>query len=188
MKRLIIKFTLLSLIFFTAVAAQSCGGDKKTQENRSESGELLQSGTDEGNTRRMQQITRDYEAKVGGQQYTIHITRMPDDSLPAVMSEMGYNYTDNRILLNIKQGDKVVIEKVFTKADFSSLLDNSFMKKAVLSGMVYNKTENGNILLAASMCYPQTDMCIPVIITVSTTGNISIVKSEQLEDDYERAE
>ena len=38
---------------------------------------------------------------------------------------------------------------------------------------------------AASICYPQTDLYVPISITISTDGKISMKKEELLEEVYE---
>lgn len=186
MKKIIRGIVLLSIATMAIFMSQACSGDKKTEVKRSESGELLQEDSIDNEVRRMQLTSREYTATIGSNAYSIHITRLPDDNLPTVLSDMDVRYTDNRVVLNIKKGDNVVVNREFTKNDFAGLLPGPFLNKSVLSGMVYNKVEGGKIILAASACYPQTDMCIPVILSVSTDGQISMVKSEQLEDDYDR--
>jgi hypothetical protein len=173
----------ISAVAFAVSALQACHSEKKAEERRSESGELLQEDSADNDTRRMQLSSRDYEATIGSNKYSIHITRVPDDNLPTVMSDMDVRYTDNRIQLDIKQGERSVVSRSFTKSDFASLLDDAFLKRAILSGMVFSKTEGGKIVLAASACYPQSDMCVPVVIRVSADGQIAMEKSEMLEDD-----
>ena len=41
------------------------------------------------------------------------------------------------------------------------------------------------IIYAASICYPQTDLYVPLRLTVSADGKISMAKEELLEDVYE---
>jgi hypothetical protein len=167
---------------------QSCSGGKKTEENRTASGELLQEDSVDTNIRRMQLTSREYTANLGGKEYSIHITCAPDDNLPTVTSETDVRFADNRISLSISQADRKVLTREFTKQDFAQLLDEPFLRKAVLNGMVYSKTEGGKMVLAASCCYPQTDMCVPVIITVTPDGQLSMAKSDLLEDDYTSGE
>ena len=40
------------------------------------------------------------------------------------------------------------------------------------------------IVYAASVCYPQTDLYVPLSITVTADGKMSIKKVDMLEDDY----
>lgn len=42
-----------------------------------------------------------------------------------------------------------------------------------------------DFVYAASICYPQTDLYVPVSITISTEGKISMKKEELLEEVYE---
>ena len=52
-------------------------------------------------------------------------------------------------------------------------------------GLVYDKTTPQGIMYAASICYPQTDLYVPLRLTVSADGKISMAKEELLEDVYE---
>ena len=49
---------------------------------------------------------------------------------------------------------------------------------------VYDKTTPEGIVYAASVCYPQTDLYVPLSITVTADGKMSIKKVDMLEDDY----
>ena len=59
------------------------------------------------------------------------------------------------------------------------------MKHSILEGLVYDKTTPQGIVYAASVCYPQSDLNIPLSITVSADGRISLAKEELLEDLHE---
>ena len=50
---------------------------------------------------------------------------------------------------------------------------------------LYDKTTPQGIIYAASICYPQTDLYVPLRLTVSADGKISMAKEELLEDVYE---
>ena len=54
----------------------------------------------------------------------------------------------------------------------------------ILEGIVYDKTTPEGIVYAASVCYPQTDLYVPLSITVTADGKMSIKKVDMLEDDY----
>lgn len=77
------------------------------------------------------------------------------------------------------------MDKVFTKESFASLVDAKFMKYAILEGLVYDKTTPQGIVYAASICYPQTDLYVPLRLTVTTDGKISMTKEELMQDLYE---
>ena len=93
-------------------------------------------------------------------------------------------FVDNRITLRITCGGKQVVDKVFTKDNFASLVDAKFMKYSILEGLVYDKTTPQGIIYAASVCYPQSDLYVPLRLTVSADGKISMAKEELLEEVY----
>ncbi|WP_294618872.1 DUF4738 domain-containing protein [uncultured Bacteroides sp.] len=120
-----------------------------------------------------------------GKEYRSSVVRRPDESLPIIKSEQGERFVDNSIALRITCDGKPIVDKVFTKNSFASLVETRFMKYAILEGLVYDKTTPQGIVYAASICYPQTDLYIPFILTVSADGRISVTKEELLEDVYE---
>ena len=63
------------------------------------------------------------------------------------------------------------VEGAASGAGFSTIVRTQL----VCEGFVY----------AASICYPQTDLYVPVSITISTDGKISMKKEELLEEVYE---
>ena len=74
--------------------------------------------------------------------------------------------------------------KTFTKNDFSSVVDADFLSKSILEGIVYDKTTPQGFVYAASVCYPQTDYYIPLSITITADGKMTIEKVDILEEDY----
>lgn len=126
------------------------------------------------------------EIEAGGKKYQLYIQRSATDSLPHVKSEMGL-FADNRVVLSIKRQDKSnLYNKVFTKRDFASLLTEPYLEKSVLEGLVFDneKTEsaNGNIVLAASVSFPMTDMYVPFTIVITPSGKMSIDRDEEAVD------
>ena len=95
----------------------------------------------------------------------------------------GDTYEDNKIVLRITQGSENVLNKTFTKNDFSSVVDAKFLSKSILEGIVYDKTTPQGIVYAASVCYPQTDLYMPLSITITADGKMSIQKVDMLEED-----
>ena len=75
------------------------------------------------------------------------------------------------------------MNKTFTKNDFSSVVDAKFLSKSILEGIVYDKTTPQGIVYAASVCYPQTDLYMPLSITITADGKMSIQKDDMLEED-----
>ena len=120
-----------------------------------------------------------------GKEYRSSVVRRPDESLPVVKNEQGERFVDNSITLRITCGGRQVVDKVFTKESFASLVDAKFMKYAILEGLVYDKTTPQGIVYAASVCYPQTDLYMPLSITITADGKMSIQKVDILEEDYD---
>lgn len=176
MKRVIY---LLLLPMIVAVAA--CGS--KTGKNDAQV--LKRDSTDVHGLQRMQVSRNEVDITFKGKEYHSVIARTPDEDLPHVDSEMGDTYVDNKIVLRLTRGGDQVFNMTFTKSNFASLVGTEFLEKSILEGIVYNKTTSQGIVFAASVCYPQTDLYIPISITVSADGKMSMEKVEILEDIYE---
>ena len=64
-------------------------------------------------------------------------------------------------------------------------LSADHLRHFILEGVVFDeeKTREGkNIILAASVSYPQTDLYIPFSITITPEGKMSISKNEDMEE------
>jgi hypothetical protein len=46
---------------------------------------------------------------------------------------------------------------------------------------VFDKAEGNQLFFAASVCHPQTDEYIPMVVTVSNFGEVGIAKDQQME-------
>ena len=64
-------------------------------------------------------------------------------------------------------------------------MGEDFLAKSILEGMVYNKTTPQGIVYAASVCYPQTDLYVPISITITADGKMTMVREELLEEIYD---
>lgn len=164
-----------------AVALTACSGKNGSANN--ESVLATMDSVDAHGLQRMQTSDSETNFTFKGKEYHSRVLRTPDESLPRVTSEMGDTYVDNKIVLQLTRGGATVLNKTFTKSDFSSVVDAAFLAKSVLEGIVYDKTTPQGIEYAASVCYPQTDLYVPLSITVTDGGSISIKKVDVLEDD-----
>ena len=178
MKKLIY---LLGLAMLMAVAACSGSAEKKKSDIRV----LMQDSTDAHGVQRMTARKSEVDIKYKGKEYHSFISRTPNDSLPRVVSQMGNTYVDNQIVLRLTRGNERVFSRTFTKKQFESLIGDDFMAKSILEGIVYDKTTPEGIVYAASICYPQTDLYVPISITISPDGKISMKKEELLEEVYD---
>ncbi len=176
---------LLLIVF--ACLLWNCTG-KKPSSNVSDEQTVFQIDKVDEQTglQRMQSSQFSDVIEAGGKKYQLYIERSATDSLPHVKSEMGL-FADNRVVLNIKRNDQSnLYNKIFTKRDFASLLTESYLEKSVLEGLVFDheKTEsaNGNIVLAASVSFPMTDLYVPFTIIITPSGKMSIERDEEAVD------
>ena len=117
-----------------------------------------------------------------GKQYQVEVTRTASDSLAMVKDETGQQFVDNRIVLKvIRQDGSVFCTKTFTKAAFNACLDDDYRKTGILEGFVFDKAEGNHLFFAASVCHPQTDEYIPMVVTLSNFAEVGISKDQQME-------
>ena len=163
MKNIVYILVCASVIFFTACSSQDKNKKDGTQV-------LMQDSTEIAGPQRMQVSDVKTSFTYKGKEYQSSVVRRPDESLPIVKNEQG------------ECGGKQVVDKVFTKDNFASLVDAKFMKYSILEGLVYDKTTPQGIIYAASVCYPQSDLYVPIRLTITADGKISMAKEELMED------
>lgn len=131
---------------------------------------------------KMQEYAQTTDVKWLDKNYQVEINRVPDDSLKMVKDETGQKFVDNRITLRILRADgSVFFSRVFTKAAFDAYLDNDYRQTGILEGLVYDKMEGANLFFAASVCHPQTDEYIPMVVSVSSMGEVGIRRDTDLD-------
>ena len=169
-------------LLLIVILGMSCSGKKDNQNEDRQV--LLKDSTDARGLQRMQISKSERDIKYKGKDYHIFLLRTPNDSLPHVTSEQGDVYLDNQIVLKLTRGVEHIFSKTFTKKSFSSFVDDTFFAKSILEGMVYDKTTPEGIVFAASVSYPQTDLYVPISITITADGKMSMKKEELMEDAY----
>ncbi len=175
------------IILFTLCAMILCCWSCSSRQKNSEENNLLlmkENAVSDG-IQRMQMSDARHTFIYGGKEYSSTVVRRPDDTLPVVVNEQGDRFADNSIWLKLEADGKMIVDKVFTKGFFSSWIDADFLVHAILEGMVYDKTTSAGIHYAASICYPQTDLYIPLLITITPGGVISVTRNELLQDMYD---
>ncbi|MDR0657695.1 MAG: DUF4738 domain-containing protein [Mediterranea sp.] len=161
----------------------ACTGNKNTAKN-DDTRVLLRDSMDSHGIRRMQVSEVEQTITFKGKEYRSFVQRMPGDSLPRVKNEAGEVFVDNVITLRLTRGNEKIFNKTFTKQSFSSFVSGEFMKHAILEGMVFDKITSQGFVYAVSVSYPQTDLYIPVSVTITPDGKMSMVKEELMEDIY----
>ena len=171
---------LVKIVFFCVLSmlVASCGEKKKHDDIIAPKVEApkLQAPV------RMQDYSQTTDVKWLNRDYQVEVKRKPDDSLRMVKDETGQPFVDNRISLRIIRADgSVFFSKSFTKAAFESLLNDDYRKTGILEGFVFDKVEGNHLFFAASVCHPQTDEYIPMVVTVSNMGDVGIKLDNQLD-------
>lgn len=173
------------LVVVLLVGMTGCGGKKETSGNTEQLMFQIDSVDRQTGLQRMQVSRIDQGIVSGGKKYNLFIERAPSDSLPPVKSDLGI-FADNRIIVRIsRENGSRIFSKTFTKHVFSEFVGADNLRHFILEGVVFDeeKTRSGrNIMLAASVSYPQTDLYIPFTITITPEGRMSIAKNEDLEE------
>lgn len=134
------------------------------------------------NPAKMQDYNHSETVEWLGKQYTVNISRRADNDSSLVQDDSGNKYHNNRINVRITRSDgSDFFDKTFTKADFASVVSSDYRQKSALLGMVVDHAEGNNLYLAANIGSPDalSDEYLPLLITVSRTGDISVAKDNR---------
>lgn len=122
----------------------------------------------------------------GAHVYVYNIERVASDSLPTVRDDMDDLYRDNVIRLVLSRDGQCYFDRKFTKDTFAASLDKKFYKGAILDGIRFLRAEPGaGLLFSFAVSFPDSDMSVPFLMTITDAGAFSFVKDENLdrEDD-----
>jgi hypothetical protein len=172
------KIQLLAALLI-AVIAISCGKKKESKDIIVPTVEVVKPKAPIS----MQPYNQQQEVKwLDNRSYQVFIDRVADDSLRMVQDETGQKFVDNRITLRVIRADgSVFFKKVFTKATFDAQLDDDYRQTGILEGLVFDKVDGNNLVFAGSVSHPQTDEYIPLVVTVSNFGNVTIKRDDQMD-------
>lgn len=124
-------------------------------------------------------------------QYKVNISRRPESDSSVIADDSGSKYHNNRITVRITRPNGTeFFDKTFTKADFATVVSADYRQKSTLLGIVVDHAEGDNLYLAASVGSPDalSDEYLPLIITISRTGGISVAKDNRPDEAEEQAE
>lgn len=131
---------------------------------------------------KMQSYSQKKDIQWLGKDYQVAIDRVADDSLRMVKDETGQQFVDNRITLRVIRSDgSSFFTRTFTKMSFDAQLDEDYRKTGILEGIVFDKVDGNNLVFAGSVSHPQTDEYIPLVVTVSNFGDVSIKRDELMD-------
>ncbi len=171
------KIQLLAALLI-AVIAISCGKKKESKDIIVPTVEVEKPKAPIS----MQPYNQQQEVKWLDKSYQVFIDRVADDSLRMVQDETGQKFVDNRITLRVIRADgSVFFKKVFTKSSFDAQLDDDYRQTGILEGLVFDKVDGNNLIFAGSVSHPQTDEYIPLVVTVSNFGNVTIKRDDQMD-------
>ena len=174
----LIYLLLLSLIIGLAACSS------KNKNTTDETTMALTDSMDVNGVQCMQEFKNESDIVFKGKKYHSVISRTVDKEMPHISNDMGEVYADNKIELRLARGDEQIFCKTLTKNDFASLVDADFMSKSILEAIVFDKTTPDGIMFAVSISYPQTDLYVPLSITIAPDGKMQLGKAELLEDEY----
>ena len=120
---------------------------------------------------RMQDYNQVKDVEWLDRSYQVDIRRMADDSLKMVKDETGQKFVDNRIRLKV----------IRQEADFNDYLDEDYRATGILEGLVFDRVDGYQLIFAGSVCHPQTDEYIPLVITLSNFGDVTISRDTQMD-------
>ena len=171
------KIQLLAALLM-AVLAISCGKKKESKDIIVPTAEVVKPKAPIS----MQPYSQQQEVEWLDKSYQVFINRVADDSLRMVQDETGQKFVDNRITLRVVRADgSVFFKKVFTKSSFDAQLDDDYRRTGILEGLVFDKVDGNNLVFAGSVSHPQTDEYIPLVVTVSNFGNVTIKRDDQMD-------
>lgn len=87
-------------------------------------------------------------------------------------------FYDNVIHVCVYEGKQSLFARDFTKKDFASLVDDNFLKNAVLSDMDFINVDGDGYWYEASLCIPDEASCYQIYILVSPDGRWSLRKAK----------
>lgn len=173
----IYTFVVLALVSFVAV---SCSEKKKTTDIIASKPVVKASVA----PTKMQGYEHTETVSWTGSDFKIQIKRSVDEGASLFTDDNGSKCYENKASLRILRSDgSEFFNKEFTKASFSSCVDNAYLQKSTLLGIAYDRTENDNLIFVASVGCPDqlSDDFIPVILTLSKSGTLSMKKGEDLD-------
>lgn len=172
------KHIRLVIIFLTVLLAVGCGKKKKTDD-------IIVPSTEAPKPQgpiRMQPYGQTKDIVWLNKNYQVVIHREADDSLKMVTDETGQQFVDNRISLRVLRSDgSVFFNRVFTKSTFEAQLDDDYRQTGILEGIVFDQIDGNNLVFAGSVSHPQTDEYIPLVITVSNFGDVTLKRDDQMD-------
>ena len=177
--------TLFNSLFIVAWAAMSLGVAVSCKEKPRTTDIIVNKSTPKPKkgVQKMDEYRQVRDVEWLGGTYKVVAERKPDTSLPQAVDEQGNRYYDNRITLTISRPDGTAFfNRTFSKTDFAKYVDGDNADGALL-GIVFDRADGASLIFAASVGSPDkmSDEYVPLVMTISRGGTVSIAKDTQLD-------
>ena len=169
------------LYILAVLVCAACSADKAKDAESSDLHILLPSEPEPAKAVRMPMSDVTTRFQFQGKTCEAQIFRTADETLDKVTDEQGNEFVDNRITLRITTGGRTLVERAFTKKSFSSVVEDKFLRHAILEGIVYDTITPQHIVFDASVSYPQSDLYVPIRLTISAGGHLGMETVDLLE-------
>jgi hypothetical protein len=180
-KRELTRHSMLAVMITVALGTAMLTGCKQKKQT----GDIIVRKTEKPKPQapiRMQDYNQVKDVEWLDRSYQVDIRRMADDSLKMVKDETGQKFVDNHIQLKvIRQDGSVFFSRTFTKADFNDYLDDDYRATGILEGLVFDRVDGYQLIFAGSVSHPQTDEYIPLVITLSNFGDVTISRDTEMD-------
>lgn len=167
----------LGIILAACFITIACRNNEKTEASYND----YEKPENSNEVQKMKTYHYNANIKAFGTTFQYDIVREVNDTLPVIKDDTGQRYADNNIRLKINQNNKEIFNKLFTKNTFRSYLDKDFIQHAILEGMAFDRVTPEGLRFSASVSYPNSDIYIPLAITIAKDGSYHIVKDDVLD-------
>lgn len=174
------KHLLPTAFALAAVSLLAACGGRSAPATETSVGEFETSVSADDGVQRMREYHFSDTLQAYGHTYSYTIQRVASDELPKVRDDEGTLYADNVYLLSVEREGQAFYSHRFVKDDFAASLSKDFREKALLDGMMCDKSLPG-INFAVSVSLPQSDMIEPLLLHIYKDGSIAIEKDNRAE-------
>lgn len=174
------KISALLIVLMALTFTVSCEKEKKTTVHNNIIVPPREEKVVDTLIHKMNPTDNEEAVKWLGSTYTVAVHRHTSDSLSAVTDNNGKRYRNNVIKMRITRADgSVFFEKNFTKNLFDDFVDEAYLSKNVILGLVFNDADSNGLHFLGSVGSPDelSEEYIPFIVTISRMGDVSVEKA-----------
>lgn len=172
----ILSFSFLALCVF------ACGGKEESQQSTGE-GEVQ---NEETSINSLEDKVFSDTVTIGGKLYKYTCTLEHIDSL-IVINPQGEEYVENRVKINVQQGETTIFDKVIDKSFYKDIVPSNLLRAYTMVGVSFNFTKLEEdrsalyFIVTAGDPDETANMDYPLELKVATDGTYSLKEAENLE-------